>query len=88
MQLDIFPDAVKFVSALDAKRFKQVLSKILSLLADPEPQDCAKLKGYPLLRADIGEYRIVHTHTDKIVTIVLVGKRNDDEVYKALKRSQ
>lgn len=86
MQLDIYPEAVKFISTLDAKRFKQVLSKILALLADPEPQDCAKLKGYPFLRVDIGAYRVVYTHDGEVVTVILGGKRNDDEVYKDLSR--
>jgi mRNA interferase RelE/StbE len=39
-------------------------------------------------RVDSGEYRIVYrfdTNLD-LVEVILVGKRNDDEVYKQLKR--
>jgi mRNA interferase RelE/StbE len=86
MQLDIYPDAAKFVDDLDPKRFKQVLSKILALLNDPEPQDSRKLTGYSLYRVDSGEYRIIYTRTNELITVVIVGKRNDDEVYKELNR--
>jgi len=34
---------------------------------------------------DAGEYRIVYRATET-VELLLVGKRNDDEVYKQLKR--
>jgi mRNA interferase RelE/StbE len=87
MQLDIYPDVAKFISDLEPKRYKQVVSKILALLKDPKPQDSEELRGYSFLRVDIGEYRIIYLHTDQIVTVVIAGKRNDDEVYKELKRN-
>ena len=87
MHLDIYPDAAKFVEALDAKRYKQVLSKIIALLKDPQPTDSQRLVGYSFLRVDVGEYRIVYAHDSEMVTAVLVGKRNDDEVYRDLRRA-
>jgi mRNA interferase RelE/StbE len=44
------------------------------------------LKGYPFRRTDIGEYRIVYRIDGETVKIPLINKRNDDQVYKALKR--
>jgi mRNA interferase RelE/StbE len=44
------------------------------------------MRGYPFHRVDIGEYRIVYAWDDKTVDVFLIGKRNDDEVYKRLKR--
>jgi mRNA interferase RelE/StbE len=48
-----------------------------------------QLKGYPgYYRVDSGEYRIVyrfHVNED-LVEVILVGKRNDDDVYKKLER--
>lgn len=35
---------------------------------------------------DQGEYRIVYRFDDRSVSILVVGKRNDDEVYKKLAR--
>ena len=79
-------DAFKFVSELDAKRFKQVIVKIFALANEPVPPDSELLKGYDGRRADIGEFRIVYTFDEDTVSIDLIGKRNDDEVYKQLKR--
>ncbi len=59
----------------------------MGLLENPKPYDSTSLKGYPdLRRKDIGEYRIIYKIKDDIVYILLIGKRNDDEVYKQLKR--
>jgi mRNA interferase RelE/StbE len=47
------------------------------------------LKGYPgFYRVDSGEYRIIYRFTpeEDLVEIILVGKRNDDEVYEQFKR--
>ena len=39
-----------------------------------------------MLRVDSGEYRIVYTVTEDTLRVVLIGKRNDDEVYRRLER--
>jgi mRNA interferase RelE/StbE len=39
-----------------------------------------------LIRKDSGEYRVVYRYDDTTVYIMLIGKRNDDEVYKQLER--
>lgn len=51
--------------------------------------DCHKLKGYSdLYRVDSGEYRIVYRFLQEqdLVEVILVDKRNDDEVYKRLQQ--
>lgn len=77
--------AAKFVATLPPKPFSQIWLKVLGLLADPYPHDSARLTGYAFHRVDAGEYRIVYWATET-VELLLVGKRNDDEVYKQLKR--
>ena len=81
-------EALSFIQKLDPKQFKQVMNKILSLLADPHPADSKALKGYEdLLRVDIGEYRIIYRYNNTAaVSVLIVDKRNDDEVYKQLSR--
>ena len=54
-------------------------------MADPEPHDSKELKGYPYRGTDIGEYRIIYRLEENVLKIVLVGKRNDSEVYKKMK---
>ena len=85
-KLDITRDALKFVNDLDAKQFRQVVRKLFALLSDPEPADSSKLIGYDFRRVDIGEYRIIYHFDDGTTYVALVGKRNDDQVYKELAR--
>ena len=85
-KLDITKDAHSFFKEMQVKPFRQIGQKVLSLLADPRPNDAVPLKGYDYWRADVGEYRIVYRFDDETVYIVLIAKRNDDEVYKKLGR--
>ncbi len=85
--LDITKDVRDCLKQLDPKQFKQVTNKIFSLLEHPEPVDSTALKGYPYRRTDIGEYRIIYRLEHQCVKVALVGKRNDDEVYKRFARA-
>ena len=80
--------AVKFIGGLPAKQKKQITTSILELSKNPHPHDSTQLKGLKLYRRkDVGEYRIIYfVEGDVILIVVLVGKRNDDDVYKQLKR--
>lgn len=87
--LSLTKEAHDFIRALEAKQFKQVMGKILSLLSEPAPPDSSVLKGYEnLYRTDMGEHRIVYRFDDKVVSVLVVDKRNDDEVYKKLARKK
>ncbi len=59
---------------------------MLSSMADATPNDYRQLKGFPYYRVDSGEYRIVYRFDAENVYVILIGKRNDDEVYDKLKR--
>lgn len=84
--LDITRDAWKFLGDLDPKRYKQVAHKMLSLLADPTPNDSKALHGSDKHRCDSGEYRIIYSFDAATVRVALIGKRNDDQAYRELKR--
>ena len=86
LKLDLTNDAKKFIEQLDAKPFRQIFKKILALLDDPEPQDTKALSGYPYRRADVGEFRIIYRFEQEVLLVILIGKRNDDEVYRKLER--
>ena len=86
LKLHIPLDVAKFLGELQAKQFRQVVTKVLDLLHNPRPQDHKQLSGYPYLRTDSGEYRIIYLVDGDSLRIILIGKRNDDEVYKILKR--
>ncbi|KYC40091.1 cytotoxic translational repressor of toxin-antitoxin stability system [Scytonema hofmannii PCC 7110] len=83
--LRIKKSARKNLVDLQPKFFKQVMTKILQLLEDAQPQDCKSLKGYSgVYRVDQGEYRILYTISEDAIEVFRVGKRNDDEVYENL----
>lgn len=55
-------------------------------MENPLPNDSQEMKGYPFMRNDIGEYRIIYYTQEGTLRIVLIGERNDDEIYKKLGR--
>jgi mRNA interferase RelE/StbE len=86
LKLEIKRPAYNCLIELQAKQFKQVMLSIIRLTKDPYPNDSQKLAGYPYYRVDVGEFRVIYDIEDKeTVRIILVGKRNDDEVYKRLR---
>ncbi|MEY2834192.1 MAG: hypothetical protein RLZZ574_3452 [Cyanobacteriota bacterium] len=88
-KLDGLGTVLDFLNGLQPKIAAQISTKVLSLNLDPFPADSKKLKGYDkYYRVDSGEYRIVYTYnsTADLIEIILVGKRNDDEIYKKLER--
>ena len=88
-KIDLKPKAQKFIESLPPKHRRQVKDQILALQGKPCPHDSKKLQGYENYnRVDIGEYRIIYRYEIKrdIVTVILVGKRNDDEIYRIAKR--
>lgn len=88
-KLDGLETVLDFLQGLPPKIVAQIAKKILALNVEPLPADSKKLAGYSdLYRVSIGEYRIVYRFLldEDLVEVILVGKRNDDEVYKQLKR--
>jgi len=85
-RLSLTGDADRFLERLDAKQYRQVVRRIFALAADATPPDSARLEGSNLRRVDQGEYRIVYSFDTDTVFILVIGKRNDDEVYAKLRR--
>ncbi|WP_017292672.1 type II toxin-antitoxin system RelE family toxin [Geminocystis herdmanii] len=88
-KLDGLEVVLNFLQGLQPKIAAQIAKKTLSLNVNPFPTDSKQLKGYPnYYRVDSGEYRIVYRYhlEEDLVEVLLVGKRNDDEVYKKLAR--
>ena len=87
-KLALTHSAEKFWSGLDPKPYKQIGRAVLGLLRDPEPHDSSLLKGAKNRerRIDAGEYRIVYAVTDDTIEVLVIGKRNDSDVYKQWER--
>lgn len=86
-KLDLTRDALAFWEKLDAKQYRQIGRKILSLLNQPQPADARALIGYSgYFRVDVGEFRIIYTLEADCLKLALIGKRNDGEIYSQFKR--
>lgn len=90
MNLRMTKQAHKFVEGLDAKQYRQVVSTVLALTREPSPHDSKAMHGakHGERRVDVGEYRIIYAFSEELVDIIVVGKRNGDEVYKIWNQSQ
>lgn len=86
LRLNLKNRAQKFIDRLPPKHAGQVARKIVALRLDPVPPDSKNLHGTSFRGADIGEYRIIYYVTEDVLHIPLIGKRNDSEVYRELKR--
>ena len=86
LKFDLKKPAYDFLTELQNKPFKQVMLSIIRLTKTPYPHDSQKLRGYPFYRLDVGEYRVIYdVEAEETLRILLVDKRNDDEVYKRLR---
>ena len=88
MNLDMTKQALKAAKKLDAKQFRQVISAVLALMENPEPHDSQILKGASRgeRRIDVGEYRVIYAVKDNLLEVLVIGQRNDDDVYKIWER--
>lgn len=76
----------KYIESLPPKPARQIKDKLLLLIEYPYQNDSIQLKGFPYHRTDCGEYRIIYYLKTETVYIVLVGRRNDGDVYRRLSR--
>lgn len=87
MSVALSHKAEKFLFDLQPKQFKQVAARVLDLGRDPRPADMRHMQGHPgYFRITVGEFRVIYRTNDEIVHVVVVGSRNDDDVYRQFDR--
>ncbi len=87
LEINLSRVSEKFLKKLPPKQCRQIAEKIFKLAENPKASDASILRGYKeYYRADIGEYRIVYRWSKEFLYMTLIGKRNDDDVYRKLKR--
>ncbi len=85
--LSIEKNAIAFLKGLVPKHMRQVQLAIYRLMENPIQHDSSELKGYEdVWRNDVGEYRIVYQFDDESITVMGIGNRNDNAIYKQIKR--
>ncbi|MGS0979313.1 type II toxin-antitoxin system RelE family toxin [Burkholderia glumae] len=90
LKLEMTKQALKACAKLDAKQYRQVVSAVLGLLTNPEPHDSQQMRGATRgeRRLDVGEYRVVYAVNGDVVEVLVIGNRNDGDVYKQWERSK
>ena len=71
--------AVKDLYAIPKKDLQRIINRINFLKADPRPPGCEKLSGQERYRVRQGNYRIVYSIQDDVLTVwvVKIGHRRD-----------
>ena len=85
LPLSLSRASVRFLDTLPPKQYRQVTRKIIMLMANSQPADAERLKGFEYSRVTAGEYRVIFDVHDGLLRIVAIGKRNDHEVYRRLR---
>jgi len=82
--IEIKQSAVREIEALPQDDRQLVVERIGRLANDPRPRGCEKLAGGERYRVRQGDYRIVYSVEDELLTVwvVKVGHRRD--VYRGL----
>ena len=87
-RIDLSRQAAGFLRGLPAKQSRQIAGKLRLLESDPASLPSETLKGYaPLRRAKSGEFRIIFAMDAEVIAVRLIGKRNDDDIHRALERA-
>jgi mRNA interferase RelE/StbE len=87
LKLRLYRDAERFLQKIPTKHAQQIFERILALRVEPLAVPTEDIKGLaPFRRLKSGEYRIVFYIEGEELHITLIGKRNDDDIYKKLKR--
>lgn len=77
--------AVDFIRGQTKKIRRQLHNKIKNLRNNPYSSNCVKLKGEEdLYRIRSGDYRIIYTVKNKVITILVLRIAHRKEVYKRL----
>lgn len=78
-KIEVKKSAAKELKSIPSNDLKRILAKIEMLADDPRPVGCIKLTGEEIYRIRQGNYRILYTIEDDILTvfIVKVGHRRD-----------
>jgi mRNA interferase RelE/StbE len=78
----IKPSAAKELENVPARQRRLIVKKIQSLAVNPRPHGCEKLSGAELYRIRQGDYRVVYSIEDEILTVLVVRVGHRREVYR------
>jgi mRNA interferase RelE/StbE len=81
-QIIILAKAAKEIEALPKQDQKKVIKILDSLAEEPRPPGCKKLVGSPFWRVRSGQYRVIFSIEDKVLTVEVIKVAHRKEVYR------
>ena len=78
----IAKSAEKELAQLPVEAIMRIREKVSSLANNPRPDGCKKMKGYKdLYRICVGDYRVIYSIQDTILTVTVVAVGNRKDIY-------
>jgi mRNA interferase RelE/StbE len=80
-RIELRPAAVRALRKLDPQVRHRVQGAIALLAQDPRPPGARALPGRDGLRVRVGDYRIIYTIDDHVLTVIVVRLGHRRDVY-------
>lgn len=80
-RIELRPAAVRALRKLDPAARLRLQGAIALLARDPRPPGARALRGRPGLRVRVGDYRILYTVNDTVLTVIVVRLGHRRDVY-------
>lgn len=81
-QITVKPKAAKALEKLNEPDYSAIKAAIYGLANNPRPHGYIKLKGREGYRIRVGDYRVIYSIFDKILTVNVVAIGNRRDVYE------
>ena len=82
-RIEFTPKGARDLRKLTRRDQRRVASRVDALAFDPLPSGAQKLKGgHDIWRLRVGDYRVLYTIAQQIVTVTVVRVRHRREVYR------
>lgn len=78
----IKPAAAKELEHLPDKLRRQVAKRMPALAGNPRPPGCEKMTGDDLYRIRQGDYRVVYSISDDVLTVLVIQIGHRRDVYR------
>jgi mRNA interferase RelE/StbE len=80
-RVTVLPAAQRALRRVDRQHRQRVRGAITLLALDPRPPASRRLRGRPEFRVRVGDYRILYTVHDDVLTVVVITLGHRRDVY-------
>lgn len=83
-KIEFKKSAYKELKSIPKKDIKRILNKIESLSDNPRPEGCKKLSALERYRLRQGDYRILYSIEDDVLTVFIIKIGHRKNVYEII----